>query len=47
MKLYYGSSVSVSNPDLSISNRTRDFGNGFYLTSSLEQAISWATHRTY
>lgn len=47
MKLYHGSNVSVEKPDLNISNRTRDFGNGFYLTSSLEQAISWAKHRAY
>lgn len=47
MKLYHGSNVNVSEPNLNISNRTRDFGNGFYLTSSLEQAVSWAKHRTY
>lgn len=47
MKLYHGSNVSVTDPILNITNRTRDFGNGFYLTSSLEQAISWAKHRTY
>ena len=47
MKLYHGSNVEVKNPDLNYSNRGRDFGNGFYLTSSLEQAKSWAKHRTH
>jgi len=47
MKLYHGSNVVVKSPDLNYSNRARDFGSGFYLTSSLEQAKSWARHRTY
>lgn len=47
MKLYHGSNIEVKEPDLLFSNRTRDFGTGFYLTSSLEQAKSWAKHRTY
>ncbi len=47
MILYHGSNIEVKNPDLKISTRTRDFGRGFYLTSSLEQATSWAKHRTY
>ena len=38
--------MEVMNPDLKYSNRKRDFGRGFYLTSSKEQAISWARHRT-
>lgn len=46
MKLYHGSNTQVEIPDLEFSNRKRDFGKGFYLTSSLEQAKSWAKHRT-
>jgi len=37
--------MTVSNPNLKYSNRKRDFGKGFYLTSSKEQAIAWARHR--
>ena len=47
MKLYHGSNMGVKEPNLEYSNRTRDFGKGFYLTSSIEQATSWAKHRTY
>ena len=42
MKLYHGSNVEVKNPSLLYSSKTRDFGAGFYLTSSLEQAEVWA-----
>ena len=42
MLLYHGSLVIIKEPDLSFSKGRRDFGNGFYLTSSLEQAVKWA-----
>lgn len=43
MKLYHGSNVAVERPrDLS-SDRKLDFGTGFYLTSSYEQALRWAS----
>ncbi len=42
MLLYHGSNVTVSKPTLLISQRALDFGRGFYLTSSLEQAVRWA-----
>ena len=46
MKLYHGSNIIIKNPNLECSNRARDFGKGFYLTSSLEQAKSWANKKT-
>ncbi len=42
MKLYHGSSMAVKEPKILKSNRKLDFGMGFYLTSSLEQASRWA-----
>lgn len=42
MILYHGSSVIVQNPMIIRSNRTLDFGYGFYTTSSREQALKWA-----
>lgn len=38
MKLYHGSNVVVSKPEILVSDRKLDFGTGFYLTSSNEQA---------
>ena len=42
MLLYHGSLVIIKEPDLSFPKGRRDFGKGFYLTSSLEQAVKWA-----
>ena len=42
MKLYHGSNVVVKNPQILLSDRRLDFGTGFYLTSSFEQAERWA-----
>lgn len=42
MLLYHGSNVEVSNPQILESDRRLDFGKGFYLTSSFEQAKRWA-----
>ena len=42
MKLYHGSNVVVEKPRLLRSDRRLDFGAGFYLTSSFEQAKRWA-----
>ena len=42
MLLYHGSNTEVSNPQILESNRHLDFGKGFYLTSSYEQAKRWA-----
>jgi hypothetical protein len=41
--LYHGSDVIVDNPKLLKANRTLDFGNGFYTTTSKEQACKWAS----
>ena len=42
MKLYHGSNMAVYEPQILVSDRKLDFGTGFYLTSSLEQAERWA-----
>lgn len=38
MYLYHGSNIEVSKPQILESDRCLDFGKGFYLTSSFEQA---------
>ncbi len=42
MLLYHGSNIEVSNPQILESDRRLDFGKGFYLTSSFDQAKRWA-----
>lgn len=42
MLLYYGSNVTVEKPNIIQSERTLDFGTGFYLTTDFEQAKRWA-----
>lgn len=42
MILYHGSNIVVENPKILQSDRKLDFGTGFYLTSSYEQAERWA-----
>lgn len=39
--LYHGSYCEVSHPELQKCAKQKDFGQGFYLTSSREQAISF------
>ena len=39
--LYHGSHIEVESPDLSKCRRFKDFGRGFYLTTSLKQAESF------
>ncbi len=46
MILYHGSNVEVKEPRLLKSDRMLDFGTGFYLTSSFEQADRWAYRTT-
>ena len=42
MILYHGSNVVVEEPRIIQPDRRLDFGSGFYLTSSKEQAQRWA-----
>ncbi|WP_172135428.1 DUF3990 domain-containing protein [Adlercreutzia sp. ZJ473] len=42
LSLYHGSYTEVSDPDLSKCALHKDFGRGFYLTTSLQQARSFA-----
>lgn len=39
--LYHGSYCEISTIDLTFSRRALDFGKGFYLTSSYQQAVSY------
>jgi len=42
MLIYHGSDIAVTEPKILSSNRLLDFGEGFYSTSSYEQAGRWA-----
>lgn len=42
MKLFHGSNVAVESPVLFKTDRRVDFGPGFYVTTSFEQASRWA-----
>lgn len=42
MILYHGSNVVLKEPKLLKPARRLDFGNGFYLTSSYDQAARWS-----
>lgn len=39
LALYHGSYCEVKNPELCQGSKYKDFGQGFYLTSSREQAV--------
>lgn len=41
MKVYHGSWLEVSEPDLEHSRTDVDFGKGFYTTPIREQAVKW------
>ena len=45
MRIYHGSIEKVTNPVLRKSNRTLDYGNGFYTTTSYKQAEEWVLRR--
>ncbi|MDR2762135.1 MAG: DUF3990 domain-containing protein [Planctomycetaceae bacterium] len=48
MKLYHGGMIAIEKPALKTPyarNHTSDFGDGFYTTTDLEQAIRWTQIR--
>lgn len=45
MKIYHGSIEMVESPKIRESNRTLDYGQGFYTTTSYEQAEAWVRRR--
>ena len=45
MKLYHGSLEIVKQPVIRQSNRTLDYGQGFYATTSEKQAEDWVKRR--
>ena len=45
MKIYHGSIEMVECPEIRKSNRTLDYGQGFYITTSYEQAEAWVRRR--
>ena len=45
MILYHGSNVEIRHIDLSKSARGKDFGKGFYLSESYEQALQMANFK--
>lgn len=45
MKLFHGSIEIVSSPEIRIPSRTLDYGNGFYTTTSHQQAEDWVRRR--
>ena len=44
-KIYHGSIEEVRNPEIRHSNRSLDYGFGFYTTTSYEQAKKWVERR--
>ena len=46
LRLYHGSNVEVQTPQLVRSNRTLDFGPGFYTTTNRDQAVDFARRVT-
>lgn len=45
MILYHGSLEIVTQPEIRESNRTLDYGTGFYATTSYQQAEDWVRRR--
>lgn len=45
MILYHGSTEIVDSPEIREPNRTLDYGAGFYLTTSEQQAAAWVRRK--
>ncbi|MBP5289918.1 MAG: DUF3990 domain-containing protein [Paludibacteraceae bacterium] len=45
MRVYHGSIERVPSPEIRESNRTLDYGSGFYTTTSPQQAEDWVHKR--
>ena len=45
MRIYHGSIEKVESSEIRESNRTLDYGQGFYTTTSYEQAEAWVRRR--
>lgn len=45
MRIYHGSIEKVESPEIREPNRTLDYGQGFYTTTSYEQAEAWVKRR--
>lgn len=45
MLIYHGSIDIVDEPEIRESNRTLDYGKGFYTTTSYEQAVAWVKRK--
>ena len=45
MLVYHGSVEVVDHPEIRESNRTLDYGSGFYTTTSYDQAVAWVKRR--
>ena len=45
MRVYHGSLERVPQPEIRQSNRTLDYGTGFYTTTSYQQAEDWVRRR--
>ena len=45
MKIYHGSIDKVETPEIRESNRTLDYGRGFYTTTSYKQAEDWVKRK--
>ena len=45
MIVYHGSIEQVEKPEIREANRALDYGNGFYTTTSEEQATLWVRRK--